>query len=65
MSEGEEYYLAVLAFAVLWAVLSAAKLIVSVREGNKSGAWFWAASFVWRPPWVLPTLSGGCYRAEA
>ena len=45
MNEGEAYYLAVLTFAVLWSVLSAAMLLGSADERNRSSAWFWAASF--------------------
>lgn len=45
MSAGQVYYLAVLTFAVLWSVLSAAMLIGSAYEQNKGSAWFWAASF--------------------
>ena len=46
MNEGEAHYLTVLTFGVLWSVLSATKLTISAREGNKGGAWFWSASFV-------------------
>lgn len=45
MSAGQVYYLAVLTFAVLWSVLSAAMLLGSVYEQNNGSAWFWAASF--------------------
>jgi hypothetical protein len=45
VNEGEAYYLAVLTFAVLWSVLSAAMLLGSAHERNRSSAWFWAASF--------------------
>ncbi len=45
MSESEAYYLAVLTFAALWSVLSAAMLLGSAYEQNRSPAWFWAASF--------------------
>ena len=46
MNEGEAHYLAVLTFAVIWSVLSAAMLIGSAHEQNRSSAWFWAASFL-------------------
>ena len=45
MSESEAYYLTVLTCAALWSVLSAAMLLGSAYEQNRSSAWFWGASF--------------------
>ena len=46
MNNAEAYYLSVLTFTVLWGALSAAMLIGSAHEENRSSAWFWVASFV-------------------
>jgi hypothetical protein len=46
MTEGEAWYLAVLAFATFWAAISGALLIASAHEGRRAPAWFWAAAFV-------------------
>ncbi len=38
-------YLGILVSAVAWSVLSALLLAVVLREDDRGGAWFWAASF--------------------
>jgi O-antigen ligase len=46
MTEGEAWYLAVLAFATFWAAISGALLIGSAHGGKRGPAWFWAVAFV-------------------
>lgn len=46
LAQGEISWAAVLGIALLWAVISAYVVIVSVRSGMRQLAWGWAASFL-------------------
>ncbi len=45
MIRAETYYVWLLVFAVFWSAVSAAMLLLNVREANKGMAWYWAAIF--------------------